>query len=489
MSKEQLGSVVGDRFVVKGPFPSAAMALVVLGGTITIVGGLVAGTATQHRAFALGNAVLGVLLLGAGLFVLVTKRRRWQIALHEQGAVFDNLHGVRTEVVFADLAAISHEPKPRYNNGVYAGVGHRLRLWRKEDPPKQPLVEIDCYLSDKKCREEAQAMQALANAASAAISRRLEAIITGGGTAKSPGGLQLDATALRYQGTSLPLAEIADIGVYDGKFCVWEKGKEFATLKLDPAEANILPIMDLVGRRMAEHQAEEARVEANSLGRVLFERRSSKAIGWLCVVIGAPLCPLLVGIPIVLLGLSLVRSYFRCHERGVSQHGLRKARRLLYSEVASFTYSATRMYVNGVYAGTTLAMKFGTDDPKVLPPIKFSASVSKVDEDLDELRDRISAVVAQRLLRQHEETGAFSWTKALEVTKDAIRYRKGKFIGLGDWVELPFDRYLNITIDQGVFHLFSKDAEKSVFDCPISEPNFFPGLHAFLDLVAPPHIG
>ena len=38
MSKEQLGSAVGERFVVKGPFPAAAMALLVLGGTLAIGG-------------------------------------------------------------------------------------------------------------------------------------------------------------------------------------------------------------------------------------------------------------------------------------------------------------------------------------------------------------------------------------------------------------------------------------------------------------------
>lgn len=483
MSKEQLGNPIGEPFAVKGPFPVTGLVETILGGALAVVGGMVWATTPRYGNLAMGGILLGCVLLVAGMVILFVKRPRWQVALFEHGATIGHRGGGRTEVLFAELAAISHNPIPHYANGTYAGVTHRLRLWRKEDHPKSPLVDLDCYLSAKKKQAEAQAMQAFANAASAAISDHLATVVASGGTAKSPGGLQLDTTTLRYKGTALPLEDIANIEVYDGKFCIWEKGKEFATLKLDPAEANVLPIMNLARRRLAEKPLEEVQPPPGSLGRVLFERRQSKTVGWVLVVAGT--LSIVLAIPLVLWGIYLIRGYFRCHERGVSQRGLRKEKRLLYTEVATFTYSATRMYVNGVYAGTNLVMKFTSDDPKTLPTIKLSTSISKVDEDLDELRDHISAVVSRRLVRQFQETGAFAWAKMLEVGTDGIRYRKAKFVGQSDWIELPFTQYHDFTIDQGAFNLFSTEAEKAVFTCPVSEPNFFPGLHAFLTILAP----
>jgi hypothetical protein len=484
MSKEQLGKPLGEAFVVKSRIPAASVALGILGTVIAIIAAITV-VAEHSGAPGIAACAVGSALALIGLVTAFTKRKRWRIALHENGAVIQAKGNPPAEVLFAELAALSHEPKPHYSNGVYAGIMHTLRFWRKEDQPKMPYVQVACYISAKKNEGEAEAMQALADKATEVICDRLTAVVDGGGTVKSPGGLQVNAHGVRFQGTSIALGEIAELGVFDGKFCIWKTGEEFATLKIDPGAANVLPIMNIVSRKLADHDKQVAEEESGTLGRVLFERRQSKVFGWILILIGIPATVVLVGLLLIYVGLRLVRGYFRCHERGVSQRAVSKEKRLLYTQVSSFTYSATRMYYNGAYTGTALVMNFQTEDPKQLPPIKFTTSIKNQDDDLDELRDRISVVVAQRLLKEFAESEVFTWTKGLEVTKDGIRYRKGKLLGKGEWVLLPFEQYQGVNIQEGTFHLFKDGADKSVYHCLVGEPNFFPGLHAFLTIVNP----
>ena len=244
----------------------------------------------------------------------------------------------------------------------------------------------------------------------------------------------------------------------------------------------MMSLVQQMRERLEQQEKQESEARAGDLGRVLFERRQSKVLGYLLMVVAIPLCLVLVGIPLFFLARGLIRGYFRCHECGVSRRFAGAETRLLYTQVAVFTYSATRMYYNGAYTGTALLMHFQTDDPKALPPIRFTTTVRNVDEDLDELRERISAVVAQRLLQQYAEKGSFAWTKALEVTTEGIRYRVGKLLGKGEWTLLPYENYHGISIQEGYFHLFAKDADKSVFQCGVAEPNFFPGLIALATL-------
>jgi hypothetical protein len=485
MGKEQLGNMVGDPFLVKGRTPGLPAVLAAVGVAVCIIAGIVAIVSDDDRMVAGGVSAVGALVAATGVALVISKRSLWHICLFENGAQVKTKAGTQTEILFEELAAISHQPKPHYANGVYAGVRHILQLWRKQDSPKQPFAEIDCYIKEKKNQGEAEAMQALADMASGTIGERLEKVVEGGGRVKSPGGLQLDAHSLHYGGKSLALDDIVETGVFDGKFCVWQKGDDFASLKLNPAEANILPIMAIVARHLAKREEQQGEPQGGGLGRILFERRQSKVLGWILLVIAIPLVLALVGIPLIYFARGLIRGYFRCHERGVSRRFAGKETSLLYTQVASFVYSATRMYYNGAYTGTSLVMNFMTEDPRKTPPIKYSTSVRNVDEDLDELREQIAAVVAQRLLRAYAETNTFEWTKELHVTADGFRYRKPKLIGKGEWQTMSFADYQGFDIQEGTFHLFAKDGEKSVFHCSISEPNFFPGLHALAAIIEP----
>jgi len=483
MSNGQVDQIGEGSFTVYGrTMPHVGMVSLLLGIAL-VVGGVC--TYPLGSLFTMLLVPFGVVLTGLGWWLWRDARRRLcRIGPDSAGAVFAFGNGRRIEVRFADLAAVSHLAEPWYENGIYNGVRHRLQLWRKEDPPKRPLLAIDCRIAAKKNKGEAEGMQALGEGIVAAVAERLEAVIRNGGSVQSPGGLQFDGNTLRYQETGISVEEIGELGFHGGKFCVWEKDKESATLQLAPA-ANMLPIMELVRRRLTERPPEETKAAPEGLGRLLFERRQSKVGGVVLILLGIPLSLVGIGVLLILYGKGMLGGYFRCHERGVRLRDWRGEKCLLYTDVAVFSYSGTRMYVNGAYVGTTLKMKFQTDDPKTRPPITYSTTVMNADADLDALRDRIAAVVAQRLLGQYAETGAFPWGKALAVTKTGIRYRKGGLFGKKKPKELPFEEYGMVDIDDGAFRLYAKDTKKPLYNCPVSQPNFFPGLFAFLQLVAP----
>ena len=215
MDSEQLGNVVAEPFQVSSRWSGAGVAAVVVGALILGVGALIVWVGPDLRDVAtvgVGVGVGGVAVLGAGIHVLRSRRGRWRIAVYENGAEVQRKGRGKTEVLFAELAAIAHQPKPNYSNGEYAGIQHVVKFWRKDDPPKLPFVEIDCYIKAKKDKGEGEGMQALVSLAGNAICDRLTAVVADGGTVKSPCGLQVNANGVRYQGTSIALAEIADIG-------------------------------------------------------------------------------------------------------------------------------------------------------------------------------------------------------------------------------------------------------------------------------------
>lgn len=449
-------------------------------GLVVFVGGIC--LYPLGSLFTLLLVPLGLVLMGiCGWLWRGARRRFCRIETDAAGAVFAFGNGRRVEVRFADLAAVSHMAQPWYVNGIHAGVRYRLQLWRKEDRPRKPFISIDCRIAAKKNKGETEGMQALGEAAVAAVTERFEAVIRNGGTVRASGGLQFDGTTLRCRETVLPVDEIADLCFQGGKFRIWRRGEEPPVLELAPVAANMLPIMELVRRRLPA--TDDSPTEG--LGRLVFERRSTDVLGLLAIVAGIPFCLMGNGVSLVVYGGRWLYRYLRCHERGVMQSDRRGDRRLLYKDVATFSYSASNMHVNGAYVGTTVRLVFTAAPSENLSPITFSTTVRNADGDLEALRDRVAAVVGQRLLRQYAETGAFPWCQSLAVTRTGIRYRKGGVFGRKKPLELPFAEYGRVEINNGKCQLFAKNAKRPVLTCPVSQPNFFPGLYAFLLLVTP----
>jgi hypothetical protein len=173
---------------------------------------------------------------------------------------------------------------------------------------------------------------------------------------------------------------------------------------------------------------------------------------------------------------------FRCHATGVFQSGLSGKRRIAYDEVESFTYSATRQFVNGVYQGTFLTLKFAS--PGVT--INYNRQVKNVDKDLDSLRDHVAGVIAGRMGRQLAEGQPVVWTKNLTLQPDGIEFAPQGFLGRKARRFLPYGEVGSFDIRQGVFRLFSSAKPRVTVQEQVSAANFFPGYLLLTSMFTPP---
>ena len=123
-----------------------------------------------------------------------------------------------------------------------------------------------------------------------------------------------------------------------------------------------------------EHQREASGEQsdpapgASGMGRLLFERRRKDAF-WLGLVAAVP-CGLIgtfvlfdgkavaVGVGMLaaaaaalVSGVVFDRQRFRCYELGLARRRIRDEVRLLYDEIAEFTYSAVPTFYKGAISG------------------------------------------------------------------------------------------------------------------------------------------
>ena len=261
----------------------------------------------------------------------------------------------------------------------------------------------------------------------------------------------------------------------------------------------------------------EALPDQNSLGRIIFERKPHPGL-IIIYYIGIVLFGLFaIAGPVVMYGASTSggrelgsewvfilfsflffmgcvvffilgamhhgRKAFRCHELGVYQSGLLGERRLRYSDVASFTYSATRVYVNSNYTGTTLILTFDPFSGNDRPRISFKTSVKQGDQELENLHNHIAQMIARRMADTLAAGTTVPWTMHLRfLPNQGIEHEPSGFLGRKESILIPFADIVSYDIKQGVFSIWVKDKKKPVVQERVAEPNFFPGFFLFLTL-------
>src|SRR5262249_53388203 len=148
---------------------------------------------------------------------------------------------------------------------------------------------------------------------------------------------------------------------------------------------------------------------------------------------------------------------FRCHEYGVYRSDLRRERRLRYDEVESFTFAATRSFVNGVYAGTTFGLTFDPGPDRKADRITYQATFFNADRELDRLRDHIAGVIAARMARRLAANEAVTWFPGLRFLPEGLEYAPGGLFGRKEPVLIPYGEVANFTLDSGFFYLWARN--------------------------------
>lgn len=477
----ELGDSAGGGFTLRPKvWTDWVVSLLVLGLGTTIVAAIVLCAAQTPPRATLPALAGGVMLALAGGSAAIWRRRLgWQITVFEKGL---EVKGPSSHVAlaFSEIAALGLTVREDYANGSFSGITRRLQLWRQQDPVKRPFVDLQAFCKANAPEDEpfAEVIDRLISEAEA----RIEQVVASGGIAKGV-GLQLSQTTLRVGGEAIPLERVTAAGLHGGKLCLWIDAEAEPRYRLDPKLPNVLPIIQLVQKRI-DDRAAAAGTEVAGLGRILFERRSPKVAGVLLILVGLITIWLGVGVLLILWGWHLLVFRFRCHERGVYRRGLFSRRELLYRDVAAFGFSATRQYYNGVYVGTSISLRFVPETATGGKPISLSQSVRNADKDLDELREHVSRVLAARLLGTLEQGAEVPWGTDAVLTAKALRYRRPKLIGKSDWTELPYREVAGTSMNDGTLAVFAKGNDKAILTMPVSVTNFFPGYELFCHLAA-----
>jgi hypothetical protein len=491
---------VKDRVCVGARFWDTAL--------ILIGGGAVMAAVLTYREIGLprGNAAYSWIPAGVflGIFLLrlahIVRNRRWITPAHD-GLVLD-ARGRRVFVADDQVDDLAYTSRLRYDSGRAVGTrtegqllvgtgGPPVRFRFRHDVPfdrHDPLAEV---------------FDRILNGLTHRVGAELSAHPLAGTD------WELDSEGLTIGGGHgrrvLPIRDVAAVDLLEAKVCVWAVGEPTPCLRVPADSPGALVLARLLARELQDNPRAEGD-DHEGLGRVLFERAKSSsvaaAVGLLlllgslsaaagCWAVGEPTGATLgatfaaVTSPVCLHAWFSRRNVFRCCTRGVFQRTAFGSAELRYENVGSFTYGATRHYVNGAYTGTKVEMQFRPRTRAAGRPINFSASLDGGDEELDDLRQHIARVIAGRMRRRLADGQAVDWTSDVGFRPDGLEIaaRVGLFRRLEVRV-LPYDHVAGIDLKDGVFYLFEHGRKRAVYQTPVSVENFFPGFELLQHLLA-----
>ncbi len=473
---------------------------------IAIVAG-VGGSALLLFEFWVGSALLLPVAALSGVVALVryldiSRNRRW-VTPKDDGLTLEDPRGTFDfdDEMISDLGTWS---KVRYSNGEPSGMSRTCHLVvRAGELSTNFTFEYRFGLNQIDPLGEF-------------LDRNLERLFEKAwadwtaGRAIDGDGWVLDREGLTHgsgpKQQTLAVHELAAVDIVDGTVSVWAVGQAMPVVKVAAGTPNALILGRLLSKKL-EERGKKDEDPADGLGRVIFERDQSWRMATLVLLslIGMAMSSIgLVGVidgksdqllistlmifggPIIpLIGYFNRKKILRCHTHGVCYITSLKERKLLYKDVRVFTFGATRHYTNGAYTGTAIALTFepGTEDAG--DRIAYSATIQKMDEELDNLRDFVSRVIAQHMLKRLKDNRPVAWTDGLRFLPEGLEIHPSGFFGKkGKWV-LPYGEIAGTDMQQGVFYLFQTGRNKHVYEVPVSAANFFPGFVLLNALLAP----
>src|SRR5205823_4900358 len=180
-------------------------------------------------------------------------------------------------------------------------------------------------------------------------------------------------------------------------------------------------------------------------------------------------------------------NVFRCHAHGVARTTPKGVTKLQYRDVGTFTYASTRHYVNGAYTGTQVRLSFEPLEEGRGEPIVYAATIKNADDELDNLREFISRVVAGHMLRRLQAGQVVRWTKNMVFRPEGLEVGKsGWFRGKGESSVIPYGQLTRYDVSDGVFRLAVGGQKNWSVQEPVSQPNFFPGFTLLMMILHPP---
>ncbi|MBS0266370.1 MAG: hypothetical protein JSS02_30850 [Planctomycetes bacterium] len=479
------------------------LALIV--GTLGLAGGGLYLLVMRESAAIWCLLAAGVALFSTLMSALLIHRSRFQVVIAPAGFYVTDFKGTRE---FADeqiiCASLSH--RLHFNQGDLKSKTRVFELWVEQGDTTEHLqlsTKLNIHTTDLLLHFIDRVHQFLYERASAGL-RDSEPFEGEGWT--------LNATSLvvRQKRTeqSFELSDLCAVEIFDDHLCVWQSGQDEPVLRIPVSAANTRVLQRLLSERLQPREQEPPSEER--LGRILFERkpdRASQICVWLLPVLtlaaglgllGVWLIPALGARPgvqvaiLIMLGIALLSWLivlsqaveFRVCEHGVRRKWLFWMSQLRYSQMNSFTYSAVRQYVKGAYAGTRFSLTFCAPTEGKPKTLSYTKTLRNADLELENLREHVSEIIAQRMYADFAAQQPVTWTDSLRFLPEGVEYRARTLFGRKAPVLIPFSQIAGFDSDNGEFHLWVHDKKKPIAKEEINKPNFFPGYHLLARVLA-----
>jgi hypothetical protein len=462
-------------------------------------------------------AVLVLLAVGLALAVValvvglrVAARRTWLVIDKDHFVVRDR--GSEVEVADEDVTGLAWGLRHDFSTGVHRSSSHAGRIVFTDHEGRRREAHFS-YKIPNRGDEVGPLLRRLLNRL---IEQADEALnegrdLAGDGWALSRDGLRLgngDAAEV------IPFDEMTSTAAVDGKVCVWVRGEAAASARVPLGSLNAQVLAQLLRWRIREQGAKENEEELEGgLGRIIFQRDKGLTRGGYIVLIAIGVFLILGGATILGLGLVLSDNkddmigaaviaaipaligtafvvgagvgrvnVFRAHVLGLSRITWLGKKVLLYEDIGEFTWSATRVYVNGAYTGTRMVVRATPRPGVAAEPIVYRTNVKGNDAELDNLRDYVANVVGERLRKDVEAGRRVRWTDRLMFTADGVEHQPSALFGSRDRELIAYDEVSGYDFDAGVLRVFA-GSDRPRFTVSVATPNFFPCLHVLLGMV------
>lgn len=504
-------NIMGERILIRSS--EARWPAFLLGGfgAVIMITGAVLGIVSATLWVGLAMGGIGLFMLFASFYIEAKRIRElmWITLETNRFTVIDNI-GERN---FADddIVSIALQYKENFDNGNLKSTTRTFRTWLVASGDRPELIEMKSVIKIGQVDPLAPFINRIVTLLKErSDNERLKnQSVLGEGWELT--GKTLILRDPKTGETETTLDEIAASMSIEDKLKLWKKGEDeaFAQLPLSAANAHILHL--ILQEELAKRPQTDKVEPTGQLGRIIFERKPKAGyaaasliiagllgIGAIIMIVvmasgaanrnaGDAMIPLtivcsFVALLLALVGWTMLKSLFRCHEFGVYQRSIAGEKRLLFSEVEAFTYSATRHYHNGAYIGTHLKMAFIPRKELNKSKLVYKTTVKNIDNSLDQMRDEIARMIGSRLYREVKEGKSVTWADTMTLEPALLRYKTTSLFSKNPPQVIAYQHISGHTLHQGTLSLFQRGKPKPFVTAGISAVNFFPGYFAFMTL-------
>jgi hypothetical protein len=487
---------MGERISVGASFKNGwFIATTVLAAICGVVGAALAPFHLEPGLVFLGiAAVLGFIALLHGLSI--AKNRKWFTATAD-GFTYEDRRGV-FDFTDDDIVEMGTWAKTRLSNGVPKTVFRECRIVLEAGEFRGDLQFSYTFPIEQLDPQTEFLERNLQRLTDLAVDRLAK------GDALTGDGWEFDKTELQVregrQSRTYPADELVAADAVDNKVCVWVRGEPKPAVRIPAEGLNALVLLRVLAKRF-ELQGNKPDDEPG-LGRIIFERDHSITKGVLVftfimcagMLAGAavaaffatqerdPTGPAILAGVLALLGIGIGLAVWlnrvnilRCHTKGVCRITTKATKELEYKDIRVFSYGAIRQYYNGSYTGTTVTMNFEPAPESESDPIKYSATMKKLDAELDNLRDHVSTVVASQMNQRLLSGESVRWTEGMTFTPEGLQVDiAGGILSKAKNRKISYYNCL-FSLNEGYFFLFKRGGKDAIYSLPVSASNFFPG--------------